>query len=170
MTKKRQVLVPLDRSNHSLEILSQLKNLIPYDDTKLILFHAIHEPHGIGVGIPKHDPGFLMSDPSKVLNEGKIPHPIYATQAEGSIQADLQAEFIPIKHKMEAEGFETCLEIRVGKPAKEILAVIEDEGIDLIAMTTHAREGLKRLMYGSVAEDVLHHVNIPILMLHPATA
>nr|HMQ55592.1 universal stress protein [Anaerolineae bacterium] len=41
--------------------------------------------------------------------------------------------------------------------------------IDLIVMATHGRTGLKRLVYGSVAEAVLHKADVPILLVraHP---
>jgi nucleotide-binding universal stress UspA family protein len=48
------------------------------------------------------------------------------------------------------------------------MRVISDEKIDLIAMTTHAREGLTRFFLGSVTEKVLHRIKIPILLMHPS--
>jgi len=38
---------------------------------------------------------------------------------------------------------------------------------DLIAMTTHARRGLSSLLMGSVAQAVLRHSSLPILMTRP---
>jgi hypothetical protein len=34
-------------------------------------------------------------------------------------------------------------------------------------MTTHGRSGLRRVFAGSVAEHVLHHVDVPILLVRP---
>jgi nucleotide-binding universal stress UspA family protein len=39
--------------------------------------------------------------------------------------------------------------------------------IDLVAMTTHGRTGLRRVLLGSVAEHVLRHITVPVLLLHP---
>jgi nucleotide-binding universal stress UspA family protein len=36
--------------------------------------------------------------------------------------------------------------------------------VDLIAMTTHGRTGLGRVVFGSTAEHVLHHTNCPVLL------
>jgi hypothetical protein len=38
----------------------------------------------------------------------------------------------------------------------------KDIGADLIAMGTHSRRGLSHLMTGSITEDVVNHVEIPI--------
>ncbi len=33
-------------------------------------------------------------------------------------------------------------------------------------MATHARSGLGRLIFGSTATDTLHHINVPLVLLH----
>jgi nucleotide-binding universal stress UspA family protein len=38
-------------------------------------------------------------------------------------------------------------------------------GVDLIVMATHARTGLKRLFLGSVADDVIRNVSMPVLVV-----
>jgi nucleotide-binding universal stress UspA family protein len=40
-------------------------------------------------------------------------------------------------------------------------------GADLIVMTSHGRTGLSRAWLGSVADSVLRHSTVPVLMLHP---
>lgn len=54
-------------------------------------------------------------------------------------------------------------EVRRGQPADVICDFAEDEGVDLIVMTTHGRSGLSRLLMGSVAEHVLRHAPCPVL-------
>jgi nucleotide-binding universal stress UspA family protein len=39
--------------------------------------------------------------------------------------------------------------------------------IDLVAMATHARAGISRMVLGSVATHVLRHVALPVLLLRP---
>jgi nucleotide-binding universal stress UspA family protein len=52
----------------------------------------------------------------------------------------------------------------VGEAADEIVGVAQTEGADLITMTTHGRSGVKRLMYGSVAEAVVRSGRVPVLL------
>ena len=54
----------------------------------------------------------------------------------------------------------------IGYPAKAILEVVEAQEIDLIVMATQGRSGLDRLLHGSVAGHLLHHAQIPVLLLH----
>jgi len=54
--------------------------------------------------------------------------------------------------------------------ASTIVRVAEDEGADLIAMSTHGRGGLRRLVLGSVATNVLHRSTVPVLLVRPQSA
>jgi nucleotide-binding universal stress UspA family protein len=59
------------------------------------------------------------------------------------------------------------LELRDGKPAEEILRLARARNVDLIAMSTQGRGGLVRFIAGSVAEEVLRHTDIPMLLTRP---
>ena len=55
-----------------------------------------------------------------------------------------------------------------GDPADAILSALERLNPDLIAMATHGRSGLQRLVRGSVAERVLRHATQPLLLVNPS--
>jgi nucleotide-binding universal stress UspA family protein len=46
-----------------------------------------------------------------------------------------------------------------------ICSIAEDEGVDLIAMCSHGRMGITRVILGSVAERVAHLAHVPVLLL-----
>ena len=48
--------------------------------------------------------------------------------------------------------------------AEAILAAVEREGVDVLAMTTHGRRGFDRWLFGSVSEKVLRHCGVPLLV------
>jgi nucleotide-binding universal stress UspA family protein len=50
-----------------------------------------------------------------------------------------------------------------GDPVTAILAIAQERQCDLIAMSTHGRTGLGRLLMGSVAENVLRQATCPVL-------
>ena len=52
-----------------------------------------------------------------------------------------------------------------GDPAEEILKYIEAEKIDLVIMGTHGRKGLDRILFGSVANEVVRHSPAPVLTI-----
>lgn len=57
--------------------------------------------------------------------------------------------------------------VRPGKPADGILRAALEKNIDLIAMTTHARQGLSRHFLGSVAAEVVRKSQLPVLLTRP---
>lgn len=55
--------------------------------------------------------------------------------------------------------------VKEGDPASEICDLAEESNADLIIMSTHGRSGIKRWVYGSVADKVLRSADIPVLLV-----
>lgn len=55
-------------------------------------------------------------------------------------------------------------------PAAGIVLEARREEVDLVAMATHGRGGLRRIMMGSVAESVVRSVQVPVLLFRPTAA
>ncbi len=60
---------------------------------------------------------------------------------------------------------ESCL----GDPAAAIVAHAISSRAELIAMTTHGRSGVKRILMGSVTEKVLRQAPVPLLACRPGS-
>jgi universal stress protein family protein len=48
-----------------------------------------------------------------------------------------------------------------------ISAVIQRQNIDVVVLGTHGRGGLKKLVLGSVAEEVVRRVGCPVITVGP---
>jgi hypothetical protein len=59
------------------------------------------------------------------------------------------------------EWLQVLTAVRSGEAPQEIIAAARELTAGVIAMTTHGRTGLKRLLFGSVAEAVLRMADIP---------
>ncbi|MBI4456824.1 MAG: universal stress protein [Acidobacteria bacterium] len=64
-----------------------------------------------------------------------------------------------------AKGFQADYYLAHGEPADEIIRLVCDQHVDLIAMSTHGHGLLKDWLFGSVARSVRHNVTIPVLLL-----
>jgi hypothetical protein len=71
--------------------------------------------------------------------------------------------------KFRGVKFETA--VKIAPPASEICVFAEERNVDLIITATHGRTGLKHLLMGSVAEQVVRHARQPVLVVpsHPET-
>lgn len=131
------ILVPLDGSKLAEESLDQVRELARAHGSKVVLLRVV-----FALVFPGADP----TEPQVQVTEN----------AEGYLEK--------IRKKLEAEGIRAETAVRYGFPTEEILAHIKRGGVDLLAMTTHGRTGPVRMVMGSVAEQVVRHSGIPVLL------
>lgn len=58
--------------------------------------------------------------------------------------------------------------VRVGNVWSELLQVIRRESIDLVVIGTRARNGIRRVALGSVAEQIFRQASCPVLTIGPS--
>ncbi len=68
------------------------------------------------------------------------------------------------------EGIPHEIVIRKGDIGDELSAIVEQKGIDLIAVGTHGRTGASKLLMGSVAERIVRQASCPVLTVGPNVA
>lgn len=69
--------------------------------------------------------------------------------------------------KLKASGLDVDWSVREGNAADEILQHIEENQFDLVAISTHGRSGLGRMVLGSVFDKVMREAGIPVLVIKP---
>jgi nucleotide-binding universal stress UspA family protein len=67
----------------------------------------------------------------------------------------------------QADATDVETSVWYGPPVESIADAAQFRKADLIVMSTHGRNGLGRLVLGSVAESVLRATTVPILLLRP---
>lgn len=79
-----------------------------------------------------------------------------------------QAYLDALVRRFQQEGLQASARVIVAEhPAEGILGVARQQAIDMIAMATHGRGGLSRLLIGSVADKVLRAAECPMLLHRP---
>lgn len=74
-----------------------------------------------------------------------------------------------LDHVREQVGGQAQITIKTGKPAAQIIAAAEAATEPLIIMTTHGRGGIGRLVFGSVADQILRGITAPVLLIRSGT-
>jgi nucleotide-binding universal stress UspA family protein len=136
----RKILCPTDFSDGSRRALSLALEMASAD-AQLILVHVWEAPYVYGpdAGIP----GAAFVE-TKTLAENAL-----ATWKRDAEQLGARR---------------TSTVLATGTPWHEIVELAKrDPSIDLIAMGTHGRTGLKHALLGSVAEKVVRHAPCPVL-------
>lgn len=136
--RAKKVLFPTDFSTHSDAALEHAASLAREDGGKLLILHVEEPPAVYGAGEMYYG----------------IPEPD-TDQLERMLHAIVPAESqVAYEHRLV-----------IGDPATEIVRVAQEEGVDMIVMSTHGRTGLRRLLMGSVAEAVVRRAPCAVLTL-----
>jgi nucleotide-binding universal stress UspA family protein len=94
-----------------------------------------------------------------------------ADPADGQLRAIEEARAYLSEHaeRLSARGFAVEFAVACGDPAELILAEQHIRNADLIVMATHGRTGLRRAIFGSVADGVVRRADAPVFLV-PAGA
>ncbi len=91
------------------------------------------------------------------------PHPIENFEKAMAGWADEILDSVSTKAKEAGVACET-IHVADRHPADGIAETADRKGCDLIVMASHGRRGVKRLLLGSVAAEVLAHSKVPVLV------
>jgi nucleotide-binding universal stress UspA family protein len=88
-----------------------------------------------------------------------------AEKIQRAIREDLDTNYRERYGSKIGEGVSFEVVTKSGREAEEILGFANKEQVDLIVMGTHGRTGMEHVFFGSVAEKVIRHSPIPILVI-----
>ncbi len=97
----------------------------------------------------------VVSPPTVMLAEGVAPSPIEPILEEAKANLD--------RLQPPDRSFRFERRVTQGNAPEAILKTIEELDVDLVVLGTHGHTGLRRLLMGSVAEQVLRKAPCPVL-------
>jgi len=163
---KRKLLIPLDGSDFSLQIVRVVVDFFDPRDMELLLLR-IAPPLKMSL---ETAPARTLLDRVGVLlgsyERGGEGDSVLEEVLQG-VRDQLLAELRPEAERLRELGYTVKTDVQFGDPAQRIMNSASEEGVSLIAMATHGRSGFDRLVMGSVAERVLRNVAVPVLLLRP---
>ncbi len=137
----KHLLVPLDGSELAEAALPMALAVAERFESKITLLRVVNPPYYTGAGLEYG--GFTT-----------------AVRQEAAAYIEAHQE------RLQNAGFNVHVRlIEADFVADAILDVAEELGIEAIAMSTHGRGGIRRWVFGSVADKVLQHAHIPILLV-----
>lgn len=110
---------------------------------------------------------YVVEEPQiySTLDMGAVAIP---TAGELVESAEKRMQAFAAKHLKNApHGFVS--KVLVGRPSTEIVDYAKGEHAEMIVMTTHGYRGVKHVLLGSTAEDVLRHATCPVLTVRASS-
>jgi nucleotide-binding universal stress UspA family protein len=164
------ILVALDGSQLSETVLPIVADLVAGSDTVVTLLSVGEWPAATMEGQPTKTarPYVLMSATPAVQSSSGLPRYVETkTQAIERREEEL-SEYLEQKADiLRNRGIETRTIVQFGRPAEHIVACAARPEIDLVAMATHGHTGLRSLIFGSVAGQVLYSGVRPVILVRP---
>lgn len=162
-----KILIPLNQSELSREIIPRVEELFPADGNDLILYFITNPPSASGFGEPDLSAGYVQLPGDAPVRP--TVHPIYATQQQDSIKAHVESELAETVSHLRQAGYQVSVEVGFDKePIDAILRVIKSSKINLVAMSTRARVGVTRFFFRNIADTLAEKAQVPVLLTHPS--
>lgn len=140
------------------------KILVPLDGSPLA--EAVL-PHAEALAKSEHAEIIILRVPNAPVSEFLSRDPMIAEM----IHADMEKESEEYVHNkvaaLEKENIKVTGITKAGPVPDTILNVADETHADIIAMSTHGRTGISRWLMGSVADKIIHHAHIPVMLIHP---
>jgi len=149
----KKILVYLDGSAHSERILPYAIAQAHHFGSKLILLR-------IGSAAPITT---SVSSPENYRVVSSVAMDIAITNELEESKSYLSR----LSREISEKGLDVDIATILGPVADTIIKFIKDNSIDLVAMTSHAYKGWKRLFLGNAVDEILRECDIPVLVIKP---
>lgn len=147
-----KILVPLDGSEPAECVLEHVRAIATGCHVSEVVLLMIVEQYEEG--------------PAGITWGGVVSAEQVAAVAEKS-QAEATDYITKVADKLKGEGMAVQALVIPGKAADRILDYAQKNQADLIVMSTHGRSGPSRWAFGSIADRVIRHSRIPVLIVPP---
>jgi nucleotide-binding universal stress UspA family protein len=145
----QKIVVPLDGSGWAQRAVPHACDIARSNHAEIILLHVFRPP------AREFTPELALAGQDEQIQELREQMKQYLI----GVRSELRSENVQVRTQyIEAAGADV---------AKMICDFVTKEGADLVVMSTHGRSGLRRLLFGSVARDVVECVDVPVLLIKP---
>lgn len=145
MLNIKNVLVPIDFSEHSTQALAHARELSAAHNSEMHLLHIVEEAAF---------PSFYKMGEEALYGET-------TSLRDRALDALSQCIETDGPHVEEGVGFH----VEEGHPGEEIVKYAQEHDTDLIVISTHGLTGLERVLMGSVAQKVVREAPCPVFVV-----
>jgi len=145
----KKILAPLDGSEFSECSLDHVTAIakgcaVP----SVVLLHVVEPPEG------------YAAEYTRIVSEA-------IDEVKKKFRAQTKNRLAKIADRLKKNGINASTVTVEGKPSDEILNYADKNRVDLILLSTHGSSGLTRWAFGSVADKVIRHSTVPVLVIAP---
>jgi len=142
-----KILVPLDGSKEGEAVIPYIEELVSKIGGEIIFFQVLALAYHVHIS-----------------GDAAVQVP-YTEKEMEPLKMSAQSYLKKMGSKLKERGIPTKYEVKVGAAGYEIIKLADEINADLVAMSTHGRSSIGRLVFGSITERVVRSGNTPVLLV-----
>ncbi len=154
----QKVLVPLDGSKLAESVLPHVEMMAKASAAEVILTTVTER-----IDARSYNVQLTPASETLPLLEPVVKMPV----AVGKMQRQGERYLNRIAKGLTRKGVKVRTSVLLGNPADEIQSLADEEGVDLIIMSSHGRSGHSRWALGSISDKLLRASQVPMLLVKP---
>ena len=149
-----KILVPIDDFGSAGLALENAAKIAKSTSAEIVLFHVISDVNPLVIS-DEHVGGVHAA--ASVVERARQDESVHLAEQEAKLQR--------LADSIAGDGVSTRVEATIGNPHNEIVRAVETFGADLVIISTHARRGVSRAILGSVADEIVRDVDVPVMIV-----
>ena len=146
MTPVTHILAAIDLSEATPLVIAYARQLAEVWKARLTVLHVVHE-------LSYYSGAFITSKPLSVLQ--------HELEMEARERLDAWCEDV-------GSSAVTCEALlRTGRPIAEVSRTIREYDVDCLVIGAHSMDKPEHQLFGSTAEQLLHHIQCPTVVVPP---
>lgn len=143
----KKIVVPIDGSGWSERAIPHAMDIARSNNSEVVLLHVFKPPASEYVGELA-----LAGQDDQLM----------------ALRDEMKQHMTGIRNNIRAEKITVRVQVIEGTGVASIICdYINDEGADLVVMSSHGHTGITRWLFGSIAQKVMQGVHIPVLIIRP---
>ena len=143
----QKIVVPLDGSGWSKRAVPHAVDIARANNAELILLHVLRPP------------AYEYTDQLALGGQDS-----QLTQ----LRDQMKQYLIGIRNELRSEQIQVRCQVVEGVGIAHLVCdFVNNEGVDLVVLSTHGRSGITEFLFGSVANKIMQCLKVPVLLIHP---
>jgi nucleotide-binding universal stress UspA family protein len=143
----KKIVVPIDGSGWSERAIPHAMDIARNNNSEVVLLHVFKPPAHEYVG------EIALAGQDEQLM---------------ALRDEMKQHLTAIRNNIRAEKVAVRVQFIEGTGVASIICdYINDEGADLVVMSSHGNTGITRWLFGSIAQKVMHEVHVPVMIIRP---
>ncbi|QPC82193.1 universal stress protein [Phototrophicus methaneseepsis] len=146
-SRYHKIVVPIDGSGWSERAIPHAADIARNNDAEIILLHVFRTPAA------EYTDQIALGGGDAQIQQ---------------MREEFKQKMISLRNQLRAQGVKARNQFIEGAGVASLICdYINDEGVDLVVMSSHGRSGISRFIFGSVAQKVMQEVSVPVMIVRP---